>query len=217
MKKFLLFFLLPFVLTGCLGPTVTIGEFVLLESDGKGRAYVYAPSPTFNEIRYKNFSFDWDSKDGFRIYPASNSPERAMWVSVFADAEKMHTFFTYAGRDRHSLTRTDRKALTDFVRARSNPGPHSKHRLDKLEITPCSYLGQAALMIHRESYEEKRDLYMQESGYIFPCPEEPEKYLYSVIWSERGKKEDFQDPRFARQGRRFLESFRLNISAPKSK
>ena len=211
--KFLFFnaaCLLTLLLTGCFGPVIVVGEFAPMQRDAGGRPYIHAPSGIYNEIRYKDFSFAWNEKDNFRIYPSENTVTHAIWRSLLADPAKMQSAFGEAVKSRHSQSRTDQEALEAYARQCYTPPQFSKFKLLKLETEKCVFNGREAVRVYNETYEKERDLYMANTAYCFACPDEPEKYLYFVVWSERSRKADFRRPEIIRQGELFFKNFRLH-------
>lgn len=199
-----------FLLCGCLGPVLVVGEFCPMRLDEEGIPYVYASSRHYNEIRYKGFSFDWKDTEKFRIYPHSNTPFEANWSSELADASKMHTIFGMVERQPHYLTRTDQEALRLYAERCYTPAPFSKLKLLKRDIEKCTFKDQQAVKVYAENFEAGRKLYTHITVYIFPCPISPKTHLYFVSWSERSKKEDFKKPEVIRQGEAFFKNFRLH-------
>lgn len=199
-----------FLLCGCPGPAVIVGEPVMTVMDKNGKPYVFAPSEYYNEIRYQGFSFDWNDQEKFRIYPRFNTPFEAHWSSELADASKMHTIFGMVERNPHYLTRTDQEALRLYAERCYTPAPFSKLKLLKLDIEKCTFKDQQAVKVYVENFEAGRKLYTHNTVYIFPCPVSPKTHIYFVSWSERGRKENFKTPEVIRQGELFFKNFRLH-------
>ena len=209
MKKIVPALLGMFLLTGCPGPTIVIGKFCPLRNDEGGRPYISAPSSFYKEIRYADFAFDWKREDQFRIYPKANSPKLANWFSLYSTPAKLHTAYGLVQERRHNLAQTDQETLAAMARRFYTPFPGSKEELLRLDIEKCVFKSRPAVKVSYECHEKGRELYTLGTVYIFPHHLQPEKYLFFVEWSERGKKEDYRNEKIARQGELFFRNFRL--------
>lgn len=210
MRKIIPPLLALFIFAGCCpGPAIVVGEFCPLLNDEGGRPYVYAPSKFYREIRYADFAFDWKMEDQFRIYVKANSPKRANWLSLYSAPARLHTACGLVEEKRHSLTKTDQETLAAVAGRFYTPFPGSREELLRLDIEKCDFKSRPAVKVSYECHEKVRDLYTLGTVYIFPHHLQPEKYLFFVEWSERGKKEDYKNEKIARQGELFFRNFRL--------
>ena len=205
------------LLCGC-SSAITVGDaFIPCQTDEQGNLYIHTHSDRYREIRYDGFFFDWDKQAKFRVYPARNRPDLAMWLSELTDISKLHTIYGTVFRKRHDLTSVEPKVLKAFAERWFEPMPYSRQKRLSQEVVECTFKGQPAVRGVWSSYEAARQLYMYETVYIFPDPRQKEKFLYVVAWSERGKEKDCRSEAVREQGEEFFRRFRLNEPDPPSK
>ena len=86
--------------------------------------------------------------------------------------------------------------------------PGSKVELKALELTECKFKGVDAIFVYVESYDAGKKLHLRECSYFFADPMHRESKIYSVSWSERGKKDSWcKDAE--RLGKLFFTRFKL--------
>jgi len=196
-------------LCGCLGPVLRVGDRFIPLKNHHGVPVVSAPNSIYKEIHYSTFGFDWDEKDGFIIPPQRNSLNRAFWASELTRKEKLYSVLFTADKRRHYLQNPDIKTLKAYLEGAYRELPGSKIKRMALDMEQCKFKGEDAIRVYMETFEKGRDLYLREVSYYFFDPREPQNLIYTVSWSERGKKEDWRTHEAEVQGKRFLECFKL--------
>ncbi|MBR2625262.1 MAG: hypothetical protein IKD23_02570 [Lentisphaeria bacterium] len=206
MKKF--FFPAALLLfAGCSSTVVNIGSsFAPLAKDGRGINYI--KSDGCREIRYKKFAFNWDEKAGFRVYQPENSPEKAVWRSMLPVTEN-HSAMGTVYRRAYSLADTSQDGLLNFAEKAFSEVPRTRIKIMEQKFEKIAFAGQPAIRVYCVSKETGREIFMIQTTIVFPCPEDPENFLYFVAWSQRGREKDYRDEELVRQGELFLGSFKL--------
>lgn len=207
MKKYWFTLLLP-LLAGCTSTVVEIGSpLAPLARDSRGIKYIKAPQ--CRELRYENFTMAWNDQAGFRVYQPENSPERAVWRSILPVADNQTALGTVY-RQGYALADTSQEGLLQFARKAFSEIPRTRIRVLEEKFEKVTFAGQPAILVYCISRETGKELFTIQTTMVFPCPEDPENYLYFVAWSQRGREKDYQDEAVTRQGELFLKSFKLN-------
>ena len=198
------------LLAGCNpSPVLKVGDPNVRLKNHRGTMVVDAPNSVYREIRYRGFGFDWNENDGFLIRPEDNSPDRALWGSILRQKDKNYTVLFFAEKQPHYLQKADIELLREYMKHAYRANPASKIKLLKLTVEECKFKDRDAVEVYMETFEAGRELYLLAHSLYFFDPVQPERFIYHLAWSERGKKKDWRSPEAEKQGKRFFESFKL--------
>ena len=209
MKKVFFLFsvsILSLLLTSC-ASVLVVGRDEIPTKKSNGINIFDVPE-NCKAIEYNGFGFDWNKADNFGVMPVENTPDNLLWLSDASKWKEQHSIVFRVEKLTHYQMKSDLKQLRKYLERIYRVAPGSKFELKKLEFTECKFKGLEAIFVYMETYEAGRELHLRECSYFFADPMHRESKIYSVSWSERGKKDSWcKDAE--RLGKLFFTRFKL--------
>lgn len=208
MKNVLLLLMLAGLFAGCVNSgSVTVGSsFAPVAKDELGRKYINTESK--DRICYEKFSMAWNDDSGFRLYCSENRPEAAVWRSTSPKADK-HVAIGTVSRKLYRIP-GGQDALLEFARTSVEQMPKTKYTMIDSKFEKITFLGQDAVRVFCEFRENGREIFTRQTTVVFKCPDEPDNFLYFVVWVQSGREKDYKNTEIDSQGEKFFQRLTLD-------